>query len=92
MKSMDLAEGMGFEPTVEVDPLQQFSKLPPSATRPPLRRESGARHMQRCLYQRRPRCATKGGTNGPGYFSATLIPRAVAGRAIIESYQRFTSG
>jgi hypothetical protein len=48
--------------------------------------------MQRCLYQRRPRCATKGGTNGPGYFSATLIPRAVAGRAIIESYQRFTSG
>ena len=32
-----MAEGMGFEPTVRVYPLHQFSKLAPSATRPPLR-------------------------------------------------------
>lgn len=31
-----LAEGMGFEPTVGVDPLQRFSKPSPSAARPPL--------------------------------------------------------
>ena len=36
-----MAEEMRFELTVGVYPLQQFSKLPPSATRPPLRRESG---------------------------------------------------
>src|SRR5208337_938547 len=35
---MKLAEGMRFELTVGVDPLQRFSKPPPSATRPPLRR------------------------------------------------------
>jgi hypothetical protein len=34
-----LAEGMRFELTVRVDPVQRFSKPPPSATRPPLRRE-----------------------------------------------------
>ena len=35
-----LAEGMRFELTVGVNPLQRFSKPPPSATRPPLRRGS----------------------------------------------------
>jgi hypothetical protein len=34
-----LAEGMRFELTVRLDAVQRFSKPPPSATRPPLRRE-----------------------------------------------------
>ena len=33
-----LAEGMRFELTVRLDAVQRFSKPPPSATRPPLRR------------------------------------------------------
>jgi hypothetical protein len=38
LNNVGLAEGMRFELTVEVDPLQRFSKPPPSATRPPLHR------------------------------------------------------
>ena len=37
-----LAEGMRFELTVGLDTLQRFSKQPPSATRPPLRREGSS--------------------------------------------------
>ncbi len=33
----ELAEGMGFEPTVHLYSVQRFSKPPPSASRPPLR-------------------------------------------------------
>ncbi len=36
-----LAEGGGFEPPVQVYPVQRFSKPPPSAARPSLRREIG---------------------------------------------------
>ena len=39
----ELAEGMRFELTVRVDPVQRFSKPPPSATRPPLRRRAHPR-------------------------------------------------
>jgi len=47
----------------------------------------GARHMPPSLYQRRRRGATKA-----CYFSATPIPLAVAGRAIMAWYQRLTLG
>jgi hypothetical protein len=36
-----LEEGKGFEPSVRLDTVQRFSKPPPSATRPPLRRREG---------------------------------------------------
>ncbi len=39
-KEARLAEGMGFEPTVRLYTVQRFSKPPPSATRPPLRRRT----------------------------------------------------
>lgn len=92
----NLAEGMGFEPTVEVDPLQQFSKLPPSATRPPLRRE---RQHGICTYAYTPPPAgaqpsrpRRPKAPAARYFSGTAMPFAVAGRASIASYQRFTFG
>ena len=37
-KENDLAERGGFEPPVQLLTVQRFSKPPPSATRPPLRR------------------------------------------------------
>lgn len=37
LQEQNLAEGMGFEPTVRLKTVQRFSKPPPSATRPPLR-------------------------------------------------------
>ena len=48
-----LAEGMRFELTVGLDTLQRFSKPPPSATRPPLRRERTFPEAPRGLRTRR---------------------------------------
>ena len=36
LRTLDLAEGGGFEPPVRLKTVQRFSKPPPSATRPPL--------------------------------------------------------